>query len=85
MHANAPVDFTPKSKNLSDMMVDYWGNFATTKNPNGNGRVNWTTFSNGVMNLSSGTTLAMKSADKTGGRTHNCDLWDSVIGYPVPQ
>ena len=77
-------NFTTAQKQLASQMVGYWGRFAATGNPNGNGQLNWPRFG-----LLAQNTLTLNSTGNgvnlSGGiaSQHQCLLWDSIASLGV--
>jgi len=69
---------TGKDLSLSQKMISYWYNWATTGNPNGAGLPNWPNYaSSQIMNLKDSPSSMSDSAFSS---EHNCAFWSS-IGY----
>jgi para-nitrobenzyl esterase len=72
-------DDTRAHRALSDRIIGYWTNFATTLNPNQGATANlpnWLAYQTGsdhVLSLADNT-----AASQDFRKQHNCDLWDSI-------
>lgn len=70
---------TPAQLALSARMVQYWGRFAATGDPNGGGQLNWPRF-NSVIAATQQLSAAKVSTNYLGGiySKHQCLLWDTA-------
>lgn len=77
---------TPTQLALSAQMMGYWGRFAATGNPNGNGAPAWPQF-NVLTSATQLLTTPKTGTDFLGGiyRSHQCLLWDtaSALGLGI--
>jgi carboxylesterase type B len=76
---NRGYSFTPAENELSELMVDYWTNFAKHLDPNG-AAVNWPPYGKDALSLIFVTPV--EDIKTKSGLVANCQLWDE-IGYDL--
>ncbi|NEU99184.1 carboxylesterase/lipase family protein [Bradyrhizobium uaiense] len=76
-----PLDVNQQK--LSDRMVGYWTEFATSGNPNGHGQPVWPRFHRDHEAMLS---LAEPSptSETNFAKVHQCDFWDTLTGRTLP-
>ncbi|XP_078699569.1 cholinesterase 1-like [Branchiostoma floridae x Branchiostoma belcheri] len=74
---NAAMGYTAEEVDLSRRMMRYWANFAKTGNPNNNGEVVWSPYtesSRGVLTLDTDAPRMV-----TGQKARECALWENYV------
>ncbi|XP_019614374.1 PREDICTED: cholinesterase 1-like [Branchiostoma belcheri] len=74
---NAAMGYTAEEVDLSRRMMRYWANFAKTGNPNNNGEVAWSPYtesSRGVLMLDTDAPRMV-----TGQKARECALWENYV------
>jgi para-nitrobenzyl esterase len=76
-----PGPQTPAQQQLSDQMIQYWGNFVKTGNPNGPGLVEWPhydPYTHQILSLRPEGNAAINNFDTD----HHCAFWATAPGPP---
>jgi para-nitrobenzyl esterase len=77
----SPTTLTPAQQQLADQMMQYWGNFIRTGNPNGPGLVMWPQFdtnSHQLLSLKPDGNSVIDNFDSD----HHCAFWATAPGPP---
>jgi len=76
-----PGPRTPLQQQLSEQMIQYWGNFVKTGNPNGSGLVRWPlydAYTNQILSLRPEGNAVINNFDTD----HHCSFWATAPGPP---
>jgi para-nitrobenzyl esterase len=80
-----PRELDPSETALSDQMIAFWTNFASTGNPNKSGNSPWPKFtsqSGAPAILSENLPSIGTFTDAQYAAEHHCAFWDPILGYP---
>jgi len=73
-----PRDLNASESHLSDQLVGYWTNFASTGNPNGNGNAVWPVFTpTSAIHLQQDIPVSTETEAQFRAK-YKCDFWDSL-------
>jgi para-nitrobenzyl esterase len=73
-----PRDLNESESHLSDQLVGYWTNFASTGNPNGNGNAVWSVFTpTSAIHLQQDIPVSTETEAQFRAK-YKCDFWDSL-------
>ena len=76
-----PGPLSPAQQQLSEQMIQYWGNFVKTGNPNGQGLPAWPRYdvnSNQILSLREDGSKVINNFDAD----HHCGFWATAPGPP---
>jgi para-nitrobenzyl esterase len=80
-----PRELDSSETTLSDQMIAFWTNFASTGNPNKSGNSPWPKFtsqSGAPVILSENVPSVATFTDAQYAAEHHCAFWDPILGYP---
>jgi para-nitrobenzyl esterase len=80
-----PRELDSSETALSDQMIAFWTNFASTGNPNKSGNSPWPKFTSqagAAVILSENVPSIGTFTDAQYAAEHHCTFWDPILGYP---